>query len=276
MVAARKLAGLSNIMETRIVMFLSRFLLPFFLAVFIAENIFADQIKVRYEEGLIRGFMVVRTLQGTRIADGENSQIVKDGVVVSHLVFRFKDGSVYDDTTTFTQNREFRLIKDHLVQKGPIFKTQLEYTIDATTGHVTARYQEQNKKPEVVDQSLQLPSDLTNGLIFTIVKDIVPDAVTTVSYLAFTPKPRLVKLVFTKEGQDQLKTDVSSHQSNRFLMKVDIGGVAGVVASIMKKKPADTRMWVLAGEPPSYAQSKGPLSGDGPVWKIELVSPRGE
>ena len=233
----------------------------------------ADQVRVRYNEGLTRGFMALRTEDGQKIAEGESSQIVKNGVVTAHQVFHFDDGSLYDDVTTFTQRGTFHLLTDHMIQKGPAFPTQMESWLDTRSGQVTARTTK-NGKTESASQKISLPPDLANGILFTIVKSLLWTPQTTVSYLAFDPKPKLVKLMYTREGTETLHADGAAHEAVRFLMKVDIGGVTGAVVKITGKQPADTHIWVITGEAPTYAGSEGPLYGEGPVWKIELVSPR--
>src|SRR4051812_15719019 len=82
----------------------------------------AEQVRVRHMEGLMHGFLALRTLDGKGLADGEITQIAEGNRVNSRLIFRFKDGSVYDDTTIFSQRGTFRLLSDHLVQRGPSFK----------------------------------------------------------------------------------------------------------------------------------------------------------
>src|SRR5437016_1726514 len=79
----------------------------------------AEQIAVRQPEGLMHGFLALRTLDGKLLADGEMTQNSRSDRVTDHLVLRFKDGSVYDDTTVFTQRGHFRLLSDHLIQRGP-------------------------------------------------------------------------------------------------------------------------------------------------------------
>src|SRR5438270_1336680 len=100
----------------------------------------AEPIPVRYLEGTIHGFLAVRTLDGKILGAGDLTQTVRKNDVVSRLVFRFKDGSVDDETATFTQNHDFRLIKDHHVQKGPSFPHPTDVSIVAATGQVTVRY----------------------------------------------------------------------------------------------------------------------------------------
>ena len=56
-------------------------------------------------------------------------------------------------------------------------------------------------------------------------------------------------------------------------MKIEIGGLSGVVADLLGKEPPDTHVWILEGEAPAFVKSEGPLSSGGPIWRIELVSP---
>jgi hypothetical protein len=101
---------------------------------------------VRYPEGTIHGFLALRTLEGKLLASGELTEILLGDEVVSHLVFRFKDGSVDDDTTVFTQRRTFRLISDHHIQKGPSFPHPTNVFINAATGQVRVRYQDKGRQ----------------------------------------------------------------------------------------------------------------------------------
>src|SRR5437899_9784995 len=104
----------------------------------------AEQRTVRHLEGLMHGCLALRTLDGKRLADGEMTQIAQGDRVTSRLIFRFKDGSVYDDTTIFSQRGTFRVLNDHLVERGPSFKQPMETSIDASSGQVTVRYKDQD------------------------------------------------------------------------------------------------------------------------------------
>jgi hypothetical protein len=53
------------------------------------------------------------------------------------LGFHFKDGSVQDETVAFAQSGHFRILSDHLVQKGPAFKKPMDIETDALSGVVT-------------------------------------------------------------------------------------------------------------------------------------------
>ena len=57
------------------------------------------------------------------------------------------------------------------------------------------------------------------------------------------------------------------------MIKIDIGGIAGVIAPIVGKQPPDIHVWVLGGATPAFVKSEGPLFYGGAPWRIELTSP---
>src|SRR5881275_3123682 len=137
-------------------------------AVLQPNALFADTIPVRHTEGLIHGFLVVRTLEGKALADGQMTQDAHGDRVTDHLIFRFKDGSIYEDTTVFSQRQAFRLLSDHVIQRGPSFDRPLDASIEASTGKVIVRYTEGDGHEKVISQQMDLPPDLANGLLFTL------------------------------------------------------------------------------------------------------------
>jgi hypothetical protein len=231
-------------------------------------------VAVRHTEGLVHDFLVLRTLEGKTLADGDLIQVARGDRVTSQLAFHFKDGSIRSETAVFSQRRSFRLLSDHVIQKGPAFKHAMETSLDVSTGQITVRYTEDDGKEKVATDRLALPPDVANGLIFTLLKNISPQAARTMlSMVAATPKPRLVKLVITPQGEDSFSTDGSSRKAIHYVVKVDIGGVTGLVAPLIGKQPPDTHVWILGGEAPAFVKSEGPLYLGGPTWRIELASP---
>jgi len=231
-------------------------------------------VAVQYTEGVVRGFLVLRTLEGNILAEGDVTQFARGDRVTSHTVLRFKDGSINEETVVFSQRHIFRLIIDHQVQKGAAFKQPMDVSVDGLTGQVTVRYTDNDGKEKTVTDRLKLPPDVSNGMILTLLKNIRPDVpLTTLSMVAAAPKPRLVKLLISPEGEESVSAGGSSHKATRYVVKVDIGGVAGVVAPLVGKQPQDTHIWILGGDAPSFAKSEGPLYGSGPIWRMELTSP---
>src|SRR5438309_6408934 len=79
------------------------------------KALLSEQVPVRYAEGLMHGFLALRTLEGKLLANGEMTQAAQGDRVKDNLIFHFSDGSIYEDTTTFSQRGNFRLLSDHVV-----------------------------------------------------------------------------------------------------------------------------------------------------------------
>ena len=238
-----------------------------------ASPIGAETVAVRTSEGLAHELLTLRTLEGTTLADGDLLQVAEGHRVTTRLQFRFRDGSSHAQTTVYTQDGRFRLVSDHVVQKGPAFPRTLESNIDVASGRVTVRYTE-NGKTKDVDEKMELPDDLANGLVLTLLKNVDPKTPkTVVSLLAIMPKPRLVKLEVTPAGEQPYTTGGTSRKATHYLVKVDVGGVIGVLADMLDKTPPDSHVFVSSGEAPAFVRSESPLYVGGPLWRIQLVSP---
>jgi hypothetical protein len=235
----------------------------------------AEPVPVKFPEGLVHGFLVLRTTDGTAVADGDLIQFARGDQVTSRLVFRFKDGSLRDETAVFSQRQGFRLVRDHLVQKGPTFPQPLDMSIECSSGQVTVRYTDDHGQQKVETERMELPPDLANGIILTLLKNVRPDAVPpTLSMVANTPtKPRLVKLNVSNAGDEAFSTGGMSRKATHYIVKIEIGGLSGLIAPLVGKQPPDTHVWVLGGDAPAFVKSEGPLFLGGPIWRIELTSP---
>jgi hypothetical protein len=234
----------------------------------------AELVTVRHTEGLSNGFLALRTMEGKLLADGEITQVAKGDRVTSRVFFRFKDGSIYDDTATFSQRGVFRLVSDHLVEKGPSFKHPMETLLDASTGQVTVHYTDDDGREKAINQRLDLPPDVANGLLMTLVKHIEPSATeTTVSFVATTPNPRVVKLVIVPQGEEPFSHGTIKLKAMHYAVKVKIGGITGLLAHLTGKQPPDMQIWVLGGYAPAFVKLEGQFYDGGPVWRVELAAP---
>ena len=252
----------------------SRRLVPLLLAgALAAGSLFAEEIAVRHAEGVVRGFLRLRSPDGAVVANGDLIQTSRGDRVTSRLVFRFKDGSVQDETAVFSQRDRFRLVSDRMSQRGPSFPYPLEVSIDAGAGRVTVRHGKDGAE-KVIEERMELPTDLANGMTLTLLKNIPPSAAsTTVSMVVAGPKPRLVHLLITRAGEEPFSVGRASYRAARFNVKVEIGGLTGLIAPLLGKQPHDTSVWIAGGEAPGFVRSEGPFYLGGPLWRIELASP---
>jgi hypothetical protein len=234
----------------------------------------AEPIPVRHVEGTVHGFLALRSKEGRPLAVGDLFQVIRGDRVTSRLLFSFKDGSVDDETVVFSQRSNFQLVTDHHIQKGPSFPQPMDLSIDVPSGQITVRSAGKDGKEEVKSEHLDLPSDLANGLILSIAQNIRPETPETkVSMVVATPKPRLVKVAISPHGEEPFSLVGSRRKATRFILKIELGGVAGVVAPLIGKAPPEIQIWIIGGQAPAFVKEEGPLYQGGPVWIIQLTSP---
>ena len=232
-------------------------------------------VAVKYHYGLLHGFVVLRDDKGEIIAAGDLTQTPKGDQIVNKLSFKFRDGSTYEDTAIFTQRRNFRLVSDHLVQKGPSFKHPLDLTVDCQSGFVTVVSADDDGKPQNTQQRMNLPVDIANGITPVLLTNAAPESggELKLSMIVATPKPRLVKLAITPAGEDSFTHAGVQRKAAHYVAKIELGGVAGVVAPIVGKQPPDTHLWIATGDAPQVIRSQGPMFDGGPIWTLDLAAP---
>jgi hypothetical protein len=147
-------------------------------------------------------------------------------------------------------------------------------TIDTQSGQVAVRYTDEHGEKKNDVERLELPDDLGNGMMNTVLKNVQRDALpATVSYVAATPKPRVVKLIITSAGTEPFSTAGAMRHATHYVVKVDLGGVAGLLAPVLGKKPPDSQVWMLTGDAPVFLKSEMTLYEGGPLWRVEPALP---
>ena len=229
----------------------------------------AAPIAVRSQEGPTYGFLTLRSATGQTLAHGELIQAVKGDRVDSHLTFRFKDGSLYDETVVFSQKKDFLLLSYRLAQRGPSFAEAQETAMDRAGGTYKSRVGNDTNEGR-----LDLPADLYNGMASVLLKNLPKGAGAEVQLAAFTPKPRLLRMELVPEAEERFFIGDTARTATRYLVKLELRGLTGVVASALGKEPPDLTYWISKGLVPAFMKFEGPMYMKGPSWRIELTGPR--
>jgi hypothetical protein len=229
---------------------------------------------VQHVEGLVHGFLSLRSPEGRLIASGDLNQNLHGDRVTSRLTFHFKDGSLSDETAIFSQHGRFLLVSDHLVQKGPAFQRPLDMTIDRAAGRVTVRYRTEKGEDKVDDEKMDLPEDLANGLVSTVLKNVRHDAPpAALSFVVATPSPRLIKVKISVAASDPFSIAGAGKQAVHYVLHPDLGGLTGVAAKIFNKQPPDAHVWILEADAPAFLRSRSQFFMDSPLWQIDQIGP---
>jgi hypothetical protein len=235
-------------------------------AFLIPGRIDAGPVRVMFQEGVTRAFPVLRSLTGQKLAQGDLVQVARGDVVDSRMTFRFTDGSLYDEHVVFSQAGVFSLIRYRLVQRGPSFPETLEASIDRETGRYEVRYRGDEDSPEeTFTGKFALPADAYNGMLSLLLKNMPSGESTIVHVVAFTPKPRAVKIQLLPVAHDPILVSGEPMKVTRWAIRPQLG----LFASLLIADIPDIHCWILPGEAPAFLKAEGPLYFQGPIWRIE-------
>ena len=229
------------------------------LAFFLPCLLIAGEIPVRYVEGRTHGFLVLRDVEDNVIASGGLTQSVNGSRVTTELSFHFKDGSIHQETSVFSQRRVIQLLTYHLIQKGPAFKRPTDMSLTVTASRHPLRTMTVKK---TIEDHLKLPTDLATRAI--LIGNITSDTADHGIYVGLHPK-RAVKLQPTWRRL----------LGRRFPSKLSALPADWHQQCHRPSSEAapDTFIWMIGGKVPGFLKSEGPLFEGGPVWKIELATP---
>jgi hypothetical protein len=235
-----------------------------------SSSVAGAPVEVRFAESTTHGFLVLRNERGNTLAHGELVQAPRGTRVENRMTFRFKDGSFWEETLSFTQYKVFRLMAYRLVQRGPAFPETTDVSFDRDTG----RYRAKIGDDDATEGHVELPEDLVNGMASTLMKNLPAGTTATGHNIVFTPKPQILETELRPEGEDRYFVGDAASTATRYLLKMEPRGVAKVVAPILGKEPPEVRFWISNGTARTFVKSEGPVFLKGPSWRIELGSPR--
>ena len=238
--------------------------------------LFAAPVRVRLPEGSAHGFLVLRGTDARVLAEGDWWQIPSGDRLDVHLRFRFSDGSLSHETFELAQRRVWSMLSYRSVQRGPSFPRDIDARLDRRSGRYRVETKEHGKGEGKVDEgTVQVPEDTyALGMLAVLLKNVPAGESMAAHAVAFTPKPRILKLEVSPDGEETVKLQGLPRKTLRYVAKAELGGALGAAASIAGKQPPALRYW-MAGDPvPTFVRFDGPLYPEGPIWRVELVAPQ--
>lgn len=231
----------------------------------------AEQIPVKHIQLPMRSSMVARTETGKIIARVEFTQVVQGDEATMRLTYHFLDGSIDDETTSYRQQGTFRLVRNHHIERGPFFARPVDFAVDTATCTATARTADWMGKTHDESAHIDLPDDLVNGMVGTVLLNVPHDAKPfRVGILAPVGSGRLIRILISPEGERPFHANGQTLKATVFRIHPELGGILGVIAQLLGLLPKDVMVWVLEGEQPEVVRVVGQLGGFGPVVSSEL------
>lgn len=229
-------------------------------------------VAVKFVEGTLHGFLLLKDAGGRTIADGELLQVPRRRGLDSRMVFRFHDKSYMEERVLFTQRGTFRMESYSLVQRGPAFADDLEVNLERSGKYDVKTTSRTKGETRHWSGSMGLPSDTYNGMVVVVAKNLAPGDTQRVHLVAFTPRPRLVSLEIAPSGSRQMRVGGHAESAVHYVLKPKLGAVIGTMAKVLGKMPPDSHAWIVSQGAPGFVRFEGPLY-NGPVWRLELAVP---
>jgi len=245
----------------------------------IATNeLLAAPIEVIYPEGVSEGFVTLKSMDGKKLADGELSQLTTGADrLASRLTFRFTDGSLYDETVTFSQKKHLAMLSYQLNQRGPAFPEPLTISLNGETGQYQVRRHEQAKTEQTISGRIDLPADIYNGMTITALKNLRGRSGASIHMVVFNPEPKIyeldLKLVEHEETRNTNRKEVKATAAH-YLLTPKLGWFMSALASLVRRTLPEYHFWLIKKDAPAFVRFEGSLYPDGPTWIIEQISPR--
>jgi hypothetical protein len=232
----------------------------------------ARAVPLRWPEGTLRGFPVVRDAAGEQIADGTLTQWIEDGNLHVSATYNFKDGRVVEEQTVLAQHPELAQLRWSWEERKGSEVTR-SYSIDFTTGHAIAHKRGEDAREDHLDDAKQLGHAFAGVGFMYAVKNLVADlekgGEVELTAVAFTPKPRTVKVSIRRDQEGPLVMGGRTLSAERFVVHPEIP--LAFIAKLFVKAP-DQYLWFYKPSPPAFLRADIPLAEPSdPIIRIELI-----
>jgi hypothetical protein len=88
-----------------------------------------------------------------------------------------------------------------------------------------------------------------------------------------TPKPRLVTLNIMPQAPGTFYVAGVPRKATVYEIKIELGGVAGIIAPVIGKQPPNIFIEIFQSELPAFLRETGPLFEGGEALTISLIGP---
>lgn len=234
----------------------------------------AAPIPVRFVEGATHGYLILRDERGDRLADGEMIQKTHGPLVEGQLIFRFKDGSLHDERVSFTQKHVFTLQSYKLLQRGPSFPIAIDLAMERKTGEYRLQSSRNGSADDPTTGRIDLPDDVSNGMVMTLLRNLTSGHGETVHFIAFTPDPKVIELKLVPAMKTSIRIGDVAKQVTQYVLEPQLDSLTMFFGKLLGKLPTafHYHFWLLTDDVPAFGGFEGPLYLNGPTWRIEQTT----
>lgn len=231
----------------------------------------AGAVELRWPEGTLRGFPVIRDARGGLLADGNLTQWVEHGNLHVKGVFDFRDGRRVEEEAQLRQQPILEQLRwTWTERRGQEMLRRFE--VDFATGAAKAQKREGDELKHW-EETLEIkPGTTFAGVGFMFAVKNLRDRLDAgekvqLTAVAFTPKPRTATVTISHEAVERLHMDGRSLEADRFLIHPEVPAIAKIFV-----KAPDQHLWFYRSPPPALLRAEGPLAEpDDPIVHIDVL-----
>ena len=208
-------------------------------------------------------FQSFSTTDNETLAQGDFAQVRAGDQVTARLVFRFKDGSLYDETVVFSQRDRFTLLSYRIVQRGPSFPEtarSLDGPADRAVREVRYRADEESAEEHLSGNARHSRRRLQ--------RDALADRQEPAARRRARPSRSSPSRRSPCRDAPALAAGHGRVPAGE-VVRYHVRPKLGLFASLLVTDVPDTRVWILLGEAPAFLKAEGPLYFMGPIWRVE-------
>lgn len=229
-----------------------------------------DPIQLAWMEGDMAGMTPILSSDGNKqIGFVEYHQRRRGDRLEAVRVARFADGSSDEDQVEARVGKTLEALRGRSIIRDKRGTPTVDIKIDVEKGRITG-FSGVGKDREEYDEKVELPPGTYWGpLIFIVVKNFEQnssDGKLVFTTVAPTPKPRVIDMELTREGNGVVTRPGGKLDVVRFAMKPTINWL---VDPIIQRIAPETRFFVAPGEPPALARYEGPRNYAGQEIRLE-------
>ncbi len=240
------------------------------VALALLASLNAAGVEVRWIEGTLRGFPVVRDAEGRQIGDGTLTQYIEDGKLHAQGIFDLRDGRRVREETVLDQRARLRqLFWSWKETQGD--EVLREFSVDLTTGHATAR-KRTGDGVDTWDEHLDDTKDAFVGVGFMYAVKNLTERLDRgekiqLTAVVFTTKPRTVTVSISRDQVGELSMGGRRLGAERFVIHPEVPWIARLFV-----KAPDQYLWYYRPAPPAFLRADIPLAEPSdPTIRIELL-----
>jgi hypothetical protein len=229
-----------------------------------------DPIRLAWMEGDMAGMTPILSADGRKQIGfidyhqhrrGDRLEVVR--------VARFADGSSDEDQVEARVGKTLEALRGRSIIRDKRGTPTVDITIDVAKGRITG-FSGVGKDREEYDEKVDLrPGTYWGPLIFIVVKNFEQnsaDGKLVFTTVAPTPKPRVIDMELTREGNGAVTRPGGRIDVVRFTMKPTINWL---IDPIIQRIAPETRFFVAPGKPPALARFEGPRNYAGQEIRLE-------